>query len=146
MFNPLNNPLIVKTVLEKAEEELNESLKFRKKQFSNENLYMWVECDISKNLAYICLRNEFDENLVRMTAEELMEDKDIKEQMKKIPSIVRPFLNFKKIIPEMNQALFEKLGSSKFLKITEGTSKANIFLSDVIGKNLQAVRLYEMFS
>ena len=145
MFNPLNNPLVIRTVLEKAEEELNESLKFRKKQFANDQLYMWVEVDLSKNLAYIILRNELDENLVRMTAQELMEDKDIKEQLKKIPAIVRPFLNFKKIIPEMNQTLCKKLGNTKFLKITEGTSRANIFYCDADGKMQEPVRLFDIF-
>jgi hypothetical protein len=145
MFNPLKNPLVIRTVLEKAEEELNESLKFRKKQFGNDQLYMWVEIDLSKNLAYISLRNELDENLVRMTAQELMEDKDIKEQLKKIPAIVRPFLNFKKIIPEINQTLCKKLGNTKFLKITEGTSRANIFYCDADGKILEPVRLFDIF-
>jgi len=145
MFNPLNNPLVIRTVLEKAEEELNASLKFRKKQFGNDQLYMWVEIDLSKNLAYISLRNELDENLVRMTAQELMEDKDIKEQLKKIPAIVRPFLNFKKIIPEMNQTLCKKLGNTKFLKITEGTSRANVFYCDADGKILEPARLFDIF-
>jgi hypothetical protein len=145
MFNPLNNTLVIRTVLEKAEEELNESLKFRKKQFTNNQLYMWVEIDLSKNLAYIILRNELDENLVRMTAQELMEDKDIKEQLKKIPAIVRPFLNFKKISLEINHTLCKKLGSTKFLKITEGTSRANIFYYDADGKMLEPLRLFDIF-
>jgi len=145
MFNPLNNPLIVRTVLDKAQEELNESLKFRKKQFNNQQLYMWVEIDTVKNLAYVCLRNELNENLVRMTAEELLEDKDIKEQLKKIPAIVRPFLNFKKIIPEMNQTLCRKMGAAKFLKITEGQSKANLFYCNADGTLIQSVSLFEIF-
>ena len=48
---------------------------------------MWVEIDSVKQLAYISLRNELDENLVKMTAEELLADKDIKEQLKKITKI-----------------------------------------------------------
>ena len=96
--NPLNNPLIVKTVLSKAQEELNESLRFRKKQFQNPNLYMWVEIDEKLMIPFVCLKNESAENLVRLNAEELLNDKDIKEQLKKIPAIVRPFINFKKIV------------------------------------------------
>jgi hypothetical protein len=146
MFNPLNNPIVIRTVLDKAQEELNESLKFRKRQFNNDKLYMWVEIDSVKQLAYIILRNELDENLVKMTAEELMADKDIKEQLKKIPSIVRPFLNFKKIIPEMNKTLCRKLGESKFLKITEGSKSANIFICDLDGANSKATSLFDIFA
>jgi hypothetical protein len=146
MFNPLNNPIVIRTVLDKAQEEINESLRFRKRQFNNDKLYMWVEIDSVKELAYISLRNELDENLVKMTAEELMEDNDIKEQLKKIPSIVRPFLNFKKIIPEINRTLCRKLGASTFIKITESSRLANISICDSIGANSKAVSLYDIFA
>lgn len=146
MFNPLNNPIVIRTVLDKAEEELNESLKFRKIQFNNDQLYMWVEIEMERQLAFICLRNELNDNLVRMTAEELLEDKDIKDQLRKIPAIVRPFINFKKIIPEMNKSLCQKLGNSKFLKITEGPQKASISLCDIEGKNERKLSLYDLFA
>lgn len=144
--NPLNNPLIVKTVLSKAQEELNESLRFRKKQFQNPNLYMWVEIDEKLMIPFVCLKNESAENLVRLNAEELLNDKDIKDQLKKIPAIVRPFINFKKIVPEMNQILIQKLGTYRFIKIEEGSKTAyleiwnrekaiikNISLNDIFG-------------
>ncbi len=145
MFNPLNNPIVLKTVLSKAQEELNESLKFRKKQFDNKLLYMWVEIDNADNLAYVCLKNEKGETLVRMTVEELLEDKDIKNQLIKIPAMIRPFINYKKIVPEMNQKLLRELGHDKFLKITEGSKKAKIDMFDwnkIIHSN---VDLYFLF-
>lgn len=144
-LNPLNNPVVVKTVLSKAQEELNESLKFRKRQFQNPNLYMWVEIDEQKKIPYVCLKNESAENIVRLTAEELLNDRDIKEQLNKIPAIVRPFINFKKIVPEMNQILIKKLGSTRFIKIEEGHKTAYLELwnrDEAIVKNLS---LYDIF-
>jgi hypothetical protein len=144
-LNPLNNPVVVKTVLSKAQEELNESLKFRKRQFQNPNLYMWVEIDEQKKIPYVCLKNASAEDIVRLTAEELLNDKDIKEQLNKIPAIVRPFINFKKIVPEMNQILIKKLGSTRFIKIKEGDKTAYLEIwnrEEAIVKNLS---LYDIF-
>ena len=144
-LNPLNNPVVVKTVLSKAQEELNESLKFRKRQFQNPKLYMWVEIDLQKKIPYFCLKNESAEDIVRLTAEELLNDKDIKEQLNKIPAIVRPFINFKKIVPEMNQILVKKLGSTRFIKIEEGDKTAYLEIwnrEEAIVKNLS---LYDIF-
>jgi hypothetical protein len=144
-LNPLNNPVVVKTVLSKAQEELNESLKFRKRQFQNPKLYMWVEIDLQKKIPYVCLKNESAEDIVRLTAEELLNDKDIKEQLNKIPAIVRPFINFKKIVPEMNQILVKKLGSTRFIKIEEGDKTAYLEIwnrEEAIVKNLS---LYDIF-
>jgi hypothetical protein len=143
--NPLNNPLIVKTVLSKAQEELNESLRFRKKQFNNPYLYMWVEIDERLNIPFVCLKNEAAENIVRLSAEELLNDKDIKEQLKKIPAIVRQFINFKKIVPEMNQVLVQKLGSTKFIKIEEGAKTAYLEIwnnEKAIVKNLSLNEIF----
>ena len=91
---------------------------------------MWVEIDNADNLAYVCLKNEKGETLVRMTVEELLEDKDIKNQLNKIPAMIKPFINYKKIVPEMNQKLLRELGHDKFLKITEGSKKAKIDMFD----------------
>ena len=126
MFNPLNNPFVVRTVLDKAQEELNEQLRYRKKQFNNPKLYMWVEIDPLKSIPYVCLRNENDENIVRMTAEELLQDEAVKQQLKKIPMMVRPFINFKWLISEINKRLVKDLALTKFIKITEGQKTAEL--------------------
>jgi hypothetical protein len=106
---------------------------------------MWVEIDEQKKIPYVCLKNASAEDIVRLTAEELLNDKDIKEQLNKIPAIVRPFINFKKIVPEMNQILIKKLGSTRFIKIEEGDKTAYLEIwnrEEAIVKNLS---LYDIF-
>lgn len=137
--------MVVRTVLAKAQEELNDALRFRKKQFNDPNLYLWVEIDIAENEPFVCLKNENAENLIRLTAEQLLQDKDIQHQLKKIPSIVRSFINFKKIVPIMNERLILELGTEKFLKISEGNSTAILEIYKegiVVRKN---VDLYQIF-
>ena len=145
MFNPLNNPLVVRTVLDKAQEELNEALRYRKKQFNNPNLYMWVEIDQKENIPYISLRNELGADVVRMTAEQLLEDEAIKQQLKKIPALVRPFINFNKIIPVMSKKLIAELGANEALKVMEGPKTALIERwkgNEILKKD---VDLYQVF-
>lgn len=130
MLNPLKNPLVIRTVLDKAQHELNEAIRYRKMQFDNPNLYLWVEVDKAENHPYICLKDENAENVVRMTATELFEDPSIQLQLKRIPSFVRPFIKFDKIIPIMNRQILEYLGTERFLKVMEGKKTAEIELWD----------------
>ena len=146
MLNPLKNPVVVRTVLDKAQLELNESLQYRKLQFNNPNLYMWVEIDKTIQIPYICLRDENDLNVVRMTAEELLKDDAIKKQLKKIPIFVRPFIKFDKIIPQMNKFLINKLGNSKFIKILEGNKTAELELWEGPQILKKGLALHELFS
>ncbi len=145
MFNPLNNPFVVRTVLDKAQEELNEQLRYRKKQFNNPLLYMWVEIDQLKSMPFVCLRNENDENIVRMTAEELFQDDVVKQQLKKIPMIVRPFINFKWLIPEMNKRLVKDLAFTKYIKIMEGQKTAALEIWEKDKLLQENVDLYQIF-
>lgn len=145
MFNPLKNPFIVRTVLDKAQEELNEQLRYRKQQFNNPKLYMWVEIDKIEQIPYICLRDESGQNIVRMTAEELLQDDVIKKQLQKIPAIVRPFIKLHKIIPEMNILLTKKLGVEKFIKVWEGKKSAYIELWEGNTLLKEGVSLYDLF-
>ena len=65
-----------------------------------------------------------------MTASELFEDPSIKLQLKRIPSFVRSFIKFDKIIPGMNKQIVEYLGEDHFLKVMEGAKTAEIELWD----------------
>lgn len=138
--------MVVRTVLDKAQVELNESLRYRKIQFNNPNLYMWVEIDNALQIPYICLRDEFDQNVVRMTAAELIKDEAIKKQLKKIPIFVRPFIKLDKIIPEMNTFLVQKLNDNQFIKIQEGPKTAVLELWEAKQIIKKDVKLYELFA
>ena len=146
MFNPLKNPVVVRTVFNKAQEELNQALIYRKKQFNNPNLYMWVEVDNLEQIPYISLRDEKQQNLIRMTAEELLQDEAIQAQLNKIPTFVKPFIKLKKIVPLMNQKLLDKLGPKQYIRVKEGKETAKLDLiegSMIIQSN---VSLNEIFS
>ncbi len=146
MLNPLKNPLVIKTVLDKAQQELSEAIRYRKMQFDNPNLYLWVEVDKTENRPYICLRDELGKNLVRMTGKELLEDPSIQLQLKRIPSFVRPFIKFDKIVPIMDQQIVDYLGTAKFLKVMEGQKMALIELWDSQQCIKQNMRLTEIFT
>jgi len=128
MLNPLKNPLVVRTVLEKAGVELNQALKYRKKQFDDETLYMWVEIDKAEDMPYISLRNSQTETLIKMTGKELLQDEAIQQQLNKVPFFVRKFIKFDKIVPLMNNRLKKELKPRQYLKVTEGEKIAVIEL------------------
>jgi hypothetical protein len=80
-----------------------------------------------------------------MTAEELLQDEAVKQQLKKIPMMVRPFINFKWLISEINKRLLKDLALTKFIKITEGqkTAELEIWEKD---KPLQSnIDLFQIF-
>jgi len=130
-------------VFGKAQEELNEALIYRKKQFEDPNLYMWVE--IERGLPFVCLRNQAGENLVRMTAQQLLEDKAIQLQLKKIPAIVRPFIKWDIVLPKMNAILVSKLGEDQNIKVTEGPKKAIVDLWELGKEREKNVSLAQIF-
>gem|GEM_PF-6369302 len=141
--NPLKNPKVLNMVFGKAQEELNEALIYRKKQFEDPNLYMWVE--IERGLPFVCLRNQAGENLVRMTAQQLLEDKAIQLQLKKIPAIVRPFIKWDIVLPKMNAILVSKLGEDQNIKVTEGPKKAIVDLWELGKEREKNVSLAQIF-
>ena len=141
--NPLKNPKVLDMVFGKAQEELNEALIYRKKQFEDPNLYMWVE--VEQGLPFVCLRNLAGENLVRMTAQQLLQDEAIQQQLKKIPSIVRPFIKWDVVLPKMNAILVRKLGTDKNIKVTEGPQKAIIDLWEAGEERQKNISLSKIF-
>ena len=145
MFNPLKNPTVIRTILDKAERELNEAVRYRKRQFNNPNLYFWVEIDKAEEIPYISLCDENDIVLVKMTASQLMEDEAIKNQLNTIPSFVRSFLNFKKLIPAMNKRLMKELKPNQNLKIVEGKERAEIELWENNRLVQSAISLVDIF-
>lgn len=145
MLNPLKNPLVIRTVLDKAQSELKEAIRYRKMEFDNPKLYLWVEVDKAENHPYICLKDENAKNVVRMTATELFDDPSIQLQLKRIPSFVRPFIKFDKIIPVMNRQILEYLGTERFLKIMEGAKTAEIELWDTNNCLKKGMSLVDIF-
>jgi hypothetical protein len=145
MFNPLNNKMVLQTIMNKVEVELNNALIFRKKQFNDNTLFFTVEIDTNLQKPMISLRKPADETLVKMTANELIRDENIKKQLDKIPAFLKSLINFDKIILKIENKLKEKLKENHRLKISENKIKAKIDLHS--GENLliENIDLYQFF-
>jgi len=124
MFNPLNNKMVLQTIMNKVEIELNNAVIFRKKQFNDNELYFWIEINPTLQKPMISLRKPKNQVLIEMSAAELIKDEHIKKQLEKIPSFIKSLINFDKIILKIEAKLSEKLNGNHCLKITENKNKA----------------------
>jgi hypothetical protein len=145
MFNPLNNKMVLQTIMNKVEIELNNALIFRKKQFNDKDLYFWVEINPIIQKPLISLRKPNNEILIEMTATELIKDEHIKKQLDKIPTFIKSLINFDKIIIKIESKLSEKLVENTSLKITESKNKAK---TDIFKNELsfaENIDIYQFF-
>jgi hypothetical protein len=111
MFSIFENRKIISYILEICEKELLYALEFRQKQFGNDQLYIKVFSD--EKIKFILE----DEHAIIITQDlnQLFEDQQIKEQLKKIPAFILNWIDLESIKGKVERKLKEILKKDDFL-------------------------------
>jgi len=133
MFSIFENRKIISYILEICEKELLYALEFRQKQFGNDQLYIKVFSD--EKIKFILE----DEHAIIITQDlnQLFEDQQIKEQLKKIPAFILNWIDLESLKGKVERKLKEILKKDDFLllKKVDKDLEISLFHRDEFKRN-----------